>query len=460
MSRSSLIAICFYTAISLVAHGLQAEEDASSKYWSNFRGPTLNGVSATAKPPSKWSATKNVLWKTEIPGRGSASPIVWEDKIFVATAVNTEAGEDKGAGQQDQAQGERPRGGGRRGGRGRGRRRAPMNKTDHDFVVMCINRADGKVLWKKTAITKKPNDSHHPDHGFASASPITDGQHVYFSFGSNGIFCYDMDGKQVWKRTDFSPVQTRAGFGEGSSMALAGDMLIVPWDHEGDSRLDAINKKTGKTKWSTPRDEPSNWATPRIVTVAEKQQIIHSGENYSRGYDLETGKEIWRSSGLSTRPVSTPVVKGNLGFFASSRRGSCLNAYRLDKKGDISGDPAWKISSKTPDCPSLLLSENRLFYLSGNSGIISCANAENGEEIFGASRLDGVRGVYSSPVAADGKVFVTGRGGKTYVIEDGDTFKVVANNEIGENVDATLALVDDQIFIRGAKHLFCIQEKK
>jgi len=243
-------------------------------------------------------------------------------------------------------------------------------------------------------------------------------------------------------------------------MALADGMLIVPWDHEGDSRIDALDASNGETRWSTPRDEPSSWATPRVVSVGGRQQIIQSGENFSRGYDLQSGKEIWRSSGLSSRPVSTPVVKGNLGIFASARRGACLNAYRLDKTGDISDQPAWKISSRAPDCPSLLLSGNRLYYIAGNSGVVSCVQADNGEEIFSAQRLDGLRGVYSSPVAADGKVFITGRGGKTYVIEDAEGFRVIAKNEIGENVDATMALVDDQIYIRGEKHLFCIRTQK
>ena len=362
MSRKTYAAILIFAAMTLFVSVVKAEDDASAKYWNNFRGPTLNGVSQTAKPPTQWSSTENVQWKTEVPGRGSSSPVVWDDRIFLTTAVNTkQAGEDN----QNNSQAQQPRRGGRRGGRGR---RQPMNTTEHQFIVMCLNRADGRIIWQDIAIARKPQDSHHPDHGFASASPITDGRNVYFSFGSNGIFCYDIDGKQIWKRTDFEAVRTRGGFGEGTSMALAGGMLIVPWDHEGDSRIDALDQQTGKTKWSTPRDEPSSWATPRVVTFGGKSQIIQSGENYCRGYDLASGKEIWRSSGLSTRPVSTPVVKDNLGIFASARRGSHLNAYHLDKEGDISDTPAWVINSRSPDCPSLLLSENRLYYISGKLG--------------------------------------------------------------------------------------------
>lgn len=447
-----------------------SEETDLAKYWHNFRGPTGNGISETAKPPTKWSSSDNVAWKTEIPGSGLSSPVVWGDKVFLATAINTKptAGGQRPArmSRRELTQKFDEDGNGQLSDAERQKARDFMNAerkrslTVHQFVVICIDRESGKIDWKDVAAERKPQDGHHQDHGYASASPVTDGQHVYFSFGTNGIFAYDFDGNQIWKRTDLGEMQTRGSFGEGSSLALHEDILVLPWDHEGQSRIETLDKKTGKTKWSVDRDEPTTWVTPRVVTVNGRKQIIQSGEHYTRGYDLETGKELWRSSGLSTRPVSSPVVKGNIGYFASSRRGATLNAYYLDKEGDISNEPAWKIDRQTPDCPSLLLSDNRLYYVSANQGIISCANADDGSEFFGPERLPGFKGIYSSPVAADGKVFVTGRGGKTVVIEDSSEFKVISQNDIGENVDATLALAGDQIFIRGAQHLFCIQEEK
>jgi len=443
-----------------------AEDADNSKHWDHFRGPTRTGSSATAKPPVEWTAEKNVKWKLEVPGQGTSSPVIWGDKLFLTTAVNLEPGE----GQAPQRLGRRQlfqkfdeNGDGQFSNEERAKlmayrkEQAAKSLTKHQFVVMCVDRNNGKVLWQDVANERKPTESHHKDHGFASASPITDGKHIYFHFGPNGLFCYDFDGKQVWKRTDLGEMETRGNFGAGSSIALDDDMIVMPWDHEGQSRIEAINASAGETVWKTDRDEPSCWATPRIVSVNGKKQVIHSGENYSRGYDLTNGEEIWRSSGLSSRPVATPIVRGNLGFFASSRHGAVLNAYHLDRSGDISSEPAWKITSRTPDCPSMLLSDNRLFYVASNSNVVSCANADDGSLLFDGQRMPGIRSIYSSLVGANGNVFVTGRGGKTVVIKDQAEFEVVQKNDIGERVDATLALVDDQIFIRGSKHLFCIE---
>ena len=465
MFKSSVTcALAFFWVLPIVSAG----ENDSSKNWNHFRGPTANGISTTAKPPTKWSSTDNVAWKIEVPGKGSSSPIVWNDKVFLTTAIPEgatpqqpermsraeirEKFDENGDGELDENE--------RQAAIQFMRQRRNKTLQTHKFVVMCFDRNTGKKIWEDTASERKPVDGTHRDGSYASASPVTDGKHVYVNFGSMGLFCYDLEGKQVWKRTDLGEMKMRGSFGEGSSVAIEGDILILPWDHEGQSKIEAINKNSGKTIWKKERDEPSAWSTPKIVTINGKKQIIHSGENYSRGYDLESGDELWRSSGLSTRPVASPVARGNIGFFASSRRGAALNAYALDRQGDISSDPVWKIDRQAPDCPSLLLSDNRLYYVSANQGIVSCANAEDGSLFFGAQRLSGMSGCYSSPVAADGKVFVTGRGGKTFVLADDEDYKMLGQNDIGEGVDATLALAGDQIFIRGNKHLFCIQEKE
>ena len=443
-------------------------KDGQVEHWHNFRGPNYDGTSPTAKPPTKWSETENVAWKVRIPGKGSSSPVIWDNMVFLTSAVNTSSGNTKPPRRMDRREMTRKfdeNGNGKLDPDERTKamaaRRAATKEAlaVHKFMVMCIDRANGKTIWSHAAAEKKPNDGHHADGGYASASPVVDGEHVYFNFGSVGLFCYDLDGKKIWERTDLGEMQMRGSFGEGSSVAINGDVLILPWDHEGQSRIEAINKKTGETLWKKDRDEPSNWATPRIVSVDGNKQVIHAGEKFSRGYDLETGDEIWRSSGLSSRPVSTPVSKGNVGIFASARGGFAMNAYHLNKRGDISSEPAWKIDRQTPDCPSLLLSDNRLFFVSGNKGIVSCANANDGSTFFTKKRVPGISEIYSSPVAADGKVFVTGRRGKTVVLEDSEQFQVVSENSVDENVDATLALAGKQLFIRGNEHLYCIQEK-
>jgi outer membrane protein assembly factor BamB len=255
-------------------------------------------------------------------------------------------------------------------------------------------------------------------------------------------------------------MQTRASFGEGSSPTLAGDKVIVPFDHEGQSVLYALDKRTGDTVWEVKRDEPTCWATPLIVprSDSDSKQIVMNGQNYARGYDLETGKELWRCGGQTQRPVASPVANQNTVFVGSGYRGSFLGAFTLDAKGDIRGSDSvrWTVDEDTPDIASLLLSSNRLYYHKEKTGILTCLDATTGKPLFTRSRLPEIRSTYASPIAAGGYVFATGRGGKTVVIKDADSLEVVSVNDVGEGVDATPAAVDSQLFIRGENHLFCI----
>lgn len=397
--------------------------------WDNWRGPTGNGGSLTAKPPTEWSDTKNVKWKAEIPGLGSSSPIVWENQVFITSGVPV-AGADN------------------------------SSLPTLEFTVFAYDRASGKLNWKQVATVAKPHQETHSTNNFASASPCTDGTHLYAHFGSRGLYCYTLDGKLVWKRDDFGQMNTRNSFGEGSSPALAGDKLIVPWDHEGPSALYALDKKTGKTLWKVDRDEPTNWATPLIVDYKGKKQVVMNGQRYARSYDLETGKELWRCSGQTERPCATAVAEGDLVFVGSGFRGAFMGAFRLDGQGDIKGSKsvAWEFDHDTPDVPSPLLSNGRLYFYKGKVGQLSCVDAKTGKPYYVASRVRDLDTIYASPVAANGYVFLTARNGNTVVIRDSEKLDIIATNSVGETVDATPALVDNEIFIRGEKHLFCISE--
>ncbi len=447
--------ILFFALLSLLSTTAMAQEN-----WSHWRGPTGNGVSETAKPPVEWDAQKNIKWKVALDGKGSGSPVVWEDKVFVVTAVTE--GEETGVGGQAQGgrgQGGRGQGGRQRGGRAGGGRGKPTKATS--FQLLCINRSNGEVVWKKTAAKIVPHEGVHGTNNFAAASPCTDGKHVYAHFGSRGIFCYSLDGNLVWKYDQFEPMSTRAGFGEGSSPVLEDDKLIVPYDHEGQSKLYVFNKTTGDIIWEIERDEPTNWGTPMVVANGDRKQVVLNGQIKVRAYDLESGEELWSCGGQAERPVASPVKYDDLVVVTSGHRGSFMGAFKLDGTGDIEGTEkvAWSLKRDTPDIGSPVLSGNRLYFYKAKSGNVSCYNAETGEPFYDVTRVSKISSTYASPVVANGHVYLTGRSGRTVVIKDAEKFEIVSVNDVGEGVDATAAPVDGQLFIRGEKHLFCVEAK-
>jgi len=422
------ISSCLFFALTLLLSSPQPGRADSSEHWAHWRGHGGNGISTTATPPTEWSETENVKWKVEIPGRGSGSPVIWGDKVFVTSAV-TEAG----------------------GG-------APLPKLS--FQVFCFDRETGALLWNQTAVESTPHEGTHDTNGFASASPCTDGERVYAHFGSRGLFCYDLDGELLWSKTDFSKMQTRATFGEGSSPTLAGDKILVPWDHEGPSALYALNKLSGDLIWTASRDgEPTCWATPLVVEANGQSQVIMNGQTRARAYDLETGEELWSCGGQTDRPVASAVSADGLAFIGSGFRGSFLGAFQLSGKGELEGTAAiaWQTGDDTPDIASPLLSDGRLYFYKGKTGILTCLDAATGKVHFGPERIPGVTATYASPIAAGGHVYLTDRSGTITVIKDAATLEVVATNSVGEGVDATPAPVGGQMFVRGERHLFCLE---
>ncbi len=397
--------------------------------WGHWRGESGNGTSSSAHPPTAWSPTENIKWKIALPGRGSGSPVIWGERIFVATAVATD-----GSSQQS------------------------SSPKKLQFDLLCFDRHSGDLQWRETAAEAVPHEGTHRTNGYASGSPCTDGEHVFVPFGSQGIHCYTVDGTHVWSR-HLGSLTMRNGFGEGSSPTLVGDKVIVPWDHEGQSHLFALDKRTGDTIWRADRDEPSCWATPLIVEHAGRQQIVMNGQTCARAYDLASGEELWRCGGQTERPVASAVAANGLVFIGSGHRGSFLGAFRLDGKGDIedTSSVVWTQTRNTPDIASPLLSNGRLYYYKGKSGILSCVDARSGRAHYTAQRT-GLGVIYASPIAAGGYVYLTDRDGTTVVIEDADQLTVVAKNSVGETVDATPAPVGNELFIRGEKHLFCISE--
>jgi outer membrane protein assembly factor BamB len=448
MIRFSFLAPIF---VALFCSSLKAQN------WAHWRGPTGNGAAINAQPPIRWSDTENVKWQVAIPGRGSGSPVIWEDRVFVVSAVPV--GEAPQTADREPADRDEPRrrafGDRRRFSRG-GAGRAPSTKLA--FKIFCIERSSGQQLWERTATEAVPHQATHSTNTFAAASPCTDGEHVFAHFGSRGLYCYKMDGAEVWRKNDFGKMNTRNSFGEGSSPTLVENMVLVPWDHEGPSFLYALEKSTGQVIWKVERDEPTCWATPLVVDHGGTKQIVMNGQNCARAYDLKTGRELWRCGGQTQRPIASAVAGNGLVFVGSGFRGSFLGAFRLDGNGDIEGTEhvVWTLDRHTPDVASPLLSAGRLYFYKAKTGMLSCVDAETGKPFYLATRIPGLRTTYASPIAAGGHVYLTGRSGTTVVIKDQNELEIVASNSVGETVDATPAPVDHELFIRGERHLFCI----
>lgn len=431
--------------------------------WPQWRGPLATGLAPASDPPVKWSEHENVRWKVELPGKGHAAPIIWNNRVFILTAEKKDqtppAAGAAGMPVLQQDGRREPRRGGRGRRRGFGRREKPT--AVHTFNVLALNRKTGETVWTTTVREAVPLEAGHTDASQASASPVTDGRHVYAYFGSQGLYCLDMNGKVVWE-TDLGDMRTRNEFGEGSSPALYGDTLVVNWDHEGDDFIVALNKKTGKELWRAERDEPTSWSTPLIVEAGGKAQVIVSATNFIRAYDLKTGDEIWRCKGMTRNTIPTPVAGRGLLYCISGFRGNALLAIRYGSaEGDISDSDriVWQHHRNTPYVPSPLLYHDRLYFLDNNRPILSCLDAKTGEQLFEKKRLEGIDGVYASLVGAANRVYVAGRNGKTAVIRHGGNFEMLATNTLDDGFDASPALAGNELYLRGRKALYCIAEQ-
>jgi outer membrane protein assembly factor BamB len=407
----------------------------------------MNGVAPHARPPVEWSESKNVRWKVEVPGKGSATPVVWGDRIYVLTAVPGEKRAPAPAPEPAPAS-------------GRGRPPGIAPDSVQKFTVLALRRSDGKVLWERVVREELPHEGTHPTGTWASASAVTDGELVYAHFGSRGLYALDQGGKVVWEK-DLGDMKVKLAFGEGSSPALGRDRLFVQWDHEGESFLVALDRKTGKELWRQKRDESTSWATPLVVEHAGRAQVVTSATNRVRSYDAATGDVLWETPGMTQNAIPTPVHSDGLVILTSGFRGNALLAVKLaEAKGDLAGTQgvAWRLDRDTPYVPSPLLYGDELYFLKGNNGLLSCFNARTGERLYGPERLEGVPNVYASPVGADGRVYVAGREGTTAVVQRGPTFKLLATNTLDDGFDASPVAVDSELYLRGARYLYRISE--
>ena len=435
LSRVAGIVVATTLAVSAAAF---AEATGFEDGWPQWRGPNSTGVVADASPPLTWSETENVRWKVAVPGRGQASPIVWRDRVYLLTAVepgSPEIVEDKYGGLVQPTK--------------------PI-----EFTVLAISRHSGDRVWQKVANTAVPHEGTHATSTWASASAATDGEVLVAHFGSNGTFGFDLDGKLLWKH-DFGDQETMSGFGEGSSPAMHGDTVVVSWDHGGDDFVVALDKRTGKVRWRRERDEPTSWSSPLVFEAGGKAQVVLNAKNRVRAYDLKSGKELWSVSGMTPLVIPTPSYANGLVYLMSGYRDSRLMAIRPRKaSGNLDGTEAiaWRHERDASFLPSGLAYGDSYFFLKTNNGILTHLDATTGEVRFGPVRLKGIGDVYASPVGAAGRIYITDRDGTTLVLKKSDQLEVLATNTLDEGFDASPAIAGKQLFLRGRRHLYCLEE--
>jgi outer membrane protein assembly factor BamB len=441
MKRTSRIKLMGLTALCSVLLSL-AQTRAGDEDWPQWRGPLGTGAATHANPPIEWSETKNVRWKVKLPGKGHSTPIVWGDRIFLTTAIpigellppkhSTAPGTHDGV---------------------------PVTQR-HEFVVLAVNRKDGKILWQTSVHKKLPHEGGHYTGSLASNSAVTDGEHVYAYFGSHGLYCLNMDGDVKWEK-QYGEMQTKHGHGESASPVLHGELLFLNWDQDGPCFVVAYDKRTGQQKWKVDRDEDTSWSSPIMVENDGQSMLIVAGTNRVRAYEPATGKVIWECGGLSSNVVATPVAAQGMLYAGSSYEKKAFLAIRLDRaKGDITGSDriAWSRNRGTPYVPSPLLYGDSLYYLTHYQGILTRVEAVTGVDKPGPMRLGSMGNIYASPVAAGGRVYVTDLDGKTIVISHADQPKVLAVNILDEEFSASAAIVGNELFLRGKTYLYCIAE--
>lgn len=431
--------------ISLLSTIVLFNSVADAGNWPQWRGPDGQGVSTEKNLPTEWSATKNIKWKTPIAGRSHSSPIVWGNKIFLTTAI--EGPVVPGAKAVKHMMGDKE-----------------FLHPDsigadrkHTFKVICLNANTGKILWEQTAFEGTPYDNRHRKSSFAASTPATDGKYVYAFFGSEGLYAYEMSGKLAWK-ADLGKLGT-VGMGTGTSPILHDKLVLMQCDEDNGeaSFIVALDKKSGKEIWKTPRKVQVSWSTPILVRTAKRAELITSGTEAIVAYDPATGKELWRHKGVESNAIPSPVANNEVVFLSAGFPTKIVMAIRMGASGDLtdSGNVAWKHSKGTAYVPSPILYGDYL-YLTTDRGILTCLDAKTGELVYEGGRVPIPATFTASPVAFDGKILLTSEDGDTFMVKAGPKHEVLGSNSVGEPVYASPAIADGRIFIRGEKNLYAI----
>jgi outer membrane protein assembly factor BamB len=412
--------------------------------WPHWRGPLATGVAPHGDPPTSWSESKNVRWKTPLAGQGHSSPIVWGEWIFVTSAEPF--GSRLKMPQPDTAPGAHDN---------------LLIDSQYRFFVIALDRATGDIKWKKQLAEALPHEGGHFSASLASNSPVTDGTHLVACFGSRGLYCLNFDGQLLWKKNPGN-LRTKHGHGEGASPLLHDGIVVVNRDHEGQSSIAARRVETGELLWKQDRNEVTSWSSPIVVEHGNRAQVIVAGTQFVRAYDLETGDIVWQCGGLSANVVASPVAANGFVVVGSSYDTRAMFAIRLaGAAGDITGSEnvLWQKKQRTPYVPSPLLHEGKVYFLRHYQGILSRVDVQTGAEPVGPFRLGALRDIYASPVCANDRIYFTDLDGMTMVVQHGETPQPLATNRLNDSFSASAAIVGDAIYLRGKKSLYCLAEE-
>jgi outer membrane protein assembly factor BamB len=412
--------------------------------WPGWRGDG-RGVAKDPRVPLEWSATRNVLWKAAIPGRGLSSPVVWGDRVFLTTAIEGEVvpGAKAITHVADGKEFVHPD--------------AVGADRRHAFRVLALDARDGRLVWERTAWEGTPVDSRHRKASFASPTPVTDGERVYAYFGSEGLYAYDFEGGLAWT---FDPgVVGTMGVGVGTSPVLWRDLLILLCDEDNGERsfLVALDRRTGREAWRAARRVEVSWATPVVVSAGERDELVTSGNQLVQAYDPATGRELWRMRGLESNAVTTPLVGDGVVVVSSGYPSKVSVAVRPGGSGDVTDTKQvlWRYGKGSAYVPSPILHEG-FVYLMTDRGLLTCLDARTGEVRYEGARPPVTASFMASPVAVGAHLLLTSQDGDTFVVRAGPRFEVVGTNPLGEPVGASAAVAGGRLYIRGETHLFAI----
>jgi len=450
LSRCLLVIFFLFGSISAV----QEQKEKKGVNWPSFRGQFAQGIAENYPTPVSWDVEdpKNIKWKTPIPGLAHSSPIIWEDRVFVTTAISGKEDPELKLGLY-------------------GSIKPVDDNSIHQWKVYCLDKNSGKILWEKTAHKGIPKVKRHPKGTHANSTPATDGKYVVAFFGSEGLYCYDMNGKLIWKK-DFGLLDSAfftvpsAQWGFASSPIIHEGIVVVQCDALNTAFLAALDIKTGKEIWRTPREDVPTWSTPTVHTGDGKTQIIVNGFKHIGGYDFKTGKELWKISEGGDIPVPTPVVAHGLVFINSAHgRLSPIYAIKLDSQGDISlrdkktsnESIVWSVRRGGAYMQTPLIYGDYLYNLQLN-GALSCFRAKTGELIY-REQLGKMTAFSASGVAADGKLYFSSEEGGIFVVKAGPEFENLATNSMKDECMATPAISEGMLFFRTHHYLVAVSDK-